>query len=138
MQLVIDNSANLSAVATIQVKLASATAYLGTFANADVVTAYGRFQITNGGGLNRSNLTFQLNPSGTAVNVDALSKSTQENGTPPTVFPSANYDVTLNTRPWALNASPTSINIAATLEVKAGQIVTAVLSGWGLNALTAI
>lgn len=137
MQLVIDNSAS-GAVGTVQVKLSSATAYLGTFANGDIVTAYGRFQVTNGGALNRSNLTFQLNPSGTSVNIDALSKSTQENGTPPTVFPTANYDVTLNTRPFALTAAPASINIAATMEVQAGKIVTVILSGWGLNALTAI
>lgn len=137
MTLNIDNSQS-AVVGTIQVKLVSQTAALGTFANGDLLTAYGRLNVQGAAGLNRANLIFQLNPAGTVANVDSLSKSVQETSNPVTKFPNVNYEGNFNTRPWALNAAPTSINITLTLEVQPGKKVVATCSGWGLNAVLPI
>jgi hypothetical protein len=136
----VNNTASGSTT-VIQFKFSDQAAQLGTLANGDTVVACGRIEMAAGSSLvRRSNITLQINPAGSVINVDAMSKSGQESGTGvlAPLFPSTAFTQNHQVTPYTIAVALASINLVATVEVDAGGSATFDVSAFGLQRVTVL
>jgi lysophospholipase L1-like esterase len=113
------------------------TNYLAGLSSGVVVRGSGYVDVVSQTGLYRHDLSLQQDPSGAVVNFSSLQKSNQENGTSSSfpVYPDAPYSVR-EVPIGTLTATPTSFNLAFTIEVAPGGDVTVDMYGWMLEVVT--
>lgn len=114
-----------AASSVVRLNLASYTDYLTGLASGDLVQASCLLEVVAASGLYRHDLSVQQNPSGSAYNITSMLKSAAEDGSGDSfpVFPAAPYALELKPH-GALTATPTSVNVAMSIEVAPGGDVT--------------
>lgn len=128
-----------AAASVCRFQLASFTDYLTGLASGDIVRAGCVVEVIEQSGLYRHDFSVQQNPSGTVYNILSMQKSGREDGSGDSfpLFPEAPYSLQL--RPHgALTATPTSLNVALSVEVAPGGDVTMDISALTLSEIVAI